>query len=180
MARSKKLAPPSVAGIEVVPPRKAGRPSDFKPEYAQLASNMAHQGMNDRQIAAALGVDDKSFYGWKYKYPVFGEILCKARNAPGAVAATLYKRARGFSKKTEKLFFDAKWGAVVRAETREYYPPDVKAILEYLKRHDPERWGDEAPGSAKPKAPIGDIGINITIDAATLALCGVTPKATAA
>lgn len=158
-----------------------GRPPVYRPDYPKRVRHLALIGLCDAEIATALGVTRQVFHRWKTnEHPELSDVLTDARQASGAVAAALYRRAIGFTKKTEKLFM---WnGEVIRAETITYFPPDVTACLQILKRAYPEVWGDAGRGSVPPKSPTGNApagaGLTLVIDAATLAMCGVNPAAT--
>lgn len=172
--RSRKSIPPELERDidEYFEATGGALPNRVPARIFKQAYNLAVLGLNDNKIGEALGI--KNIRALKHKDAMFREVLEKARTAPGAVAVALYKRAKGFSRKSEKVFADPKSGRVLRVPTVEYYPPDTTAAIQFLKRHAPDIWGDAGRGSATPSAGTGSgSGIHITIDAPTLALCGV-------
>lgn len=159
-----------------------GRPAVYQQDYPKRVRRLALIGLCDAEIAAALGVSQPSLLRWKEKYPEFSKSLTDARQASGGAAVALFKRAVGFTKRTEKLFCSE--GQIIRGDTKTYYPPDVTACLQILKRTHPQIWGDAGSGSAptRPTQNVSDIGAGMTIviDAGTLAMCGVAADASAA
>jgi hypothetical protein len=53
----------------------------------------------------------------------------------------LFKRARGFTRRSEKIGFHE--GGVVRAETLTYYPPEPRSIEFWLKNRRPKDWREK-------------------------------------
>lgn len=129
---------------------------------------MSLAGYSNGRIAAALEIDDSTVPVWAERHKEFGDALKAGRDlADGRAARALFRRVTGFRARTEKIFCDTKTGEIFRANTLTYYPPDVQAAMHWLKKRQPELWGDVDP-SSQPS------GVNIYIDADTLALCGKT------
>lgn len=53
----------------------AGRPSKYKPEFAELAMNYCLLGATDDDIAAFLHIGVRTLQDWKKAYPEFAEAL---------------------------------------------------------------------------------------------------------
>ena len=75
--------------------------------------------------------------------------------ADAQVEQSLYRRATGYSHKSEKIFNFQ--GEIIRAQTVEHYPPDTTAMIYWLKNRQPDKWRDRReilPDDDKP--PIDD------------------------
>lgn len=91
-------------------------------------------GANYKEIAAALGIAEQTYYDWRKRYPEIqdmereGGILAEAR-----VAEALYKRAIGFTHVDVTRVKDELTGKIKVNKTKRYYPPDVQAAFTLLK-----------------------------------------------
>jgi hypothetical protein len=122
----------------------AGRPSTFKPEFAQIAFAMALVGAIDKDMALAFGTTEQNINLWKQRYPDFLESLKRGKlEADAKVGQRLYERAIGYSHESVKIFADAKTGAVVQVPYIEHYPPDTVAAIFWLKNRQPLYWRDK-------------------------------------
>lgn len=120
----------------------AGRPTDYRPEYAGQAQKLCELGATDIEIADFFGVDVSTIYRWKHAQPEFCEAVCVGKEALDArVERSLYNRAVGYSFESEKVFNYQ--GEVVRAPIREHVPPDPSAALNWLKNRQPDKWRDK-------------------------------------
>jgi hypothetical protein len=111
---------------------KPGRPTKYKPEYAEQVYKLCLLGATDEQIADFLDVDVATVYRWANDISEF----CEARKngkerADANVAEALYHRALGYSHAEEKIFQNN--GEVIRADTVKHYPPDTAAAFIWLK-----------------------------------------------
>ena len=82
---------------------------------------------------------------WKRKHPEFAAALLAGRDSAGEVAVSLLRRAKGYRRKTVKPMVVGIGNGLTKIvdwPMVEYFPPDVKACLEWLKRHRPDVWGD--------------------------------------
>jgi hypothetical protein len=93
-------------------------------------------------------------------------VTSRSAQANAKVLRRFYRRACGFTVETEKVFYDSRRGKVVRAKTKEYYPPSETAAIFWLKNREPEYWKDrhELTGKdgAKLAADIYNV-LNVTI-----------------
>lgn len=120
----------------------AGRPTDYKPEYAEQAKKLCEIGATDIELADFFGVDVSTIYRWKHVHPEFCEAVCVGKDALDArVERSLYQRAVGYTFESEKVFNYQ--GEVVRAPIREHVPPDPSAALNWLKNRQPDKWRDK-------------------------------------
>lgn len=141
---------------------------------------------NNHSIAILLGVTQEQLNKWMKAFPEFREAIVNTRaEGQRQLQRALKRRGTGFHVKTEKIFL-AKDGTVVRAETREYIPPDTSALTFALKAAERGRFNDKAedgPPDARGKRPSAGkpgegAGIHIHFDTEALALAGVVPHAT--
>ena len=132
----------------------AGRPSKYSPEFDEKAEKLCRSGATDKEIADFFGVRESTLNNWKLKHPSFMESLKRGKDeVDGLVAQSLFRRAMGYSHKSEKVF--QYQGAIVRATTTEHYPPDTTACIFWLKNRQPELWRErreEPAGSDETSA----------------------------
>lgn len=71
-----------------------GRPSKYKPEFADKAGQLAKLGATDEEIAAYLDIAVPTFYEWKAKHDDFAK-ACKLNKAAAddRVEDSLFKQA---------------------------------------------------------------------------------------
>lgn len=122
--------------------RPEGRPSSYKPEFADEAAKLCDAGATDMEIAKHFEVDVATIYRWRNKHPAFCEAVKAGKAAADdRVERSLFNRAVGYSFDSEKVFQFQ--GAIVRAETTEHVPPDPGAALNWLKNRRGEKWRDK-------------------------------------
>lgn len=118
-----------------------GRPSDFRPEYIEIAGRLALLGLTDVEIAGALGTSEPTLNKWKRDHPQFAEELKHGKQVPDSnVAASLYARAIGYEHKSVKIFNAG--GAPLVVPFTEHFAPDVTACIFWLKNRQPRLWRD--------------------------------------
>ncbi len=106
-------------------PPKIGRPTLYKPEYADHAFHLTSLGATLNNLAGVFQVDLNTLELWKNQYPEFmGAINAGRKTYDSNVETALYRRALGFVKN----------GKV--------YAPDVEACKFWLKNRQRERWKD--------------------------------------
>lgn len=121
-----------------------GRPSKYKPEFAEQASKLCRLGATDRDLADFFKVSERSIRRWELSEPEFCQAIKRSKDELDAqVEQSLFRRAMGYSHPSEKVFMFQ--GQIVRAETVEHYPPETAAMAFWLKNRQPSRWRDKAP-----------------------------------
>ena len=114
--------------------------------------SLARRGCSNAEIAEAFGVSERTVYRWCRAHPEFCQALSESKSkADEAVVDSLYRRACGVTV-TEKRESVTERGGVktrkVEKVTKEL-PPDVCAMLWWLKNRQPELWRDKpAAGEA--------------------------------
>lgn len=124
--------------------KKKGRPSGYKPEYANTAKHMCQLGATDIELADAFGVNVRTIYRWQADYPEFCQALKAGKDiADERVERSLYQKAVGYTHEAVKVFLHAKTATPVYAPYREHVPPDTTAGIFWLKNRRPEQWRDK-------------------------------------
>jgi hypothetical protein len=129
---------------EPKPKRGRGRPSPYKPEYAEQARKLCMLGATDLELSDFFNVSLKTVLNWKNKHSTFVQAL-KTGNAASddRVERSLFHRAIGYSYDAEKVFppkgNDTK---PVIVKYREHVPPDTTACIFWLKNRRREQWRD--------------------------------------
>ncbi|MBV8186104.1 MAG: helix-turn-helix domain-containing protein [Alphaproteobacteria bacterium] len=122
----------------------AGRPTEYKLEYCELAQNYCLLGATNEDLAGFFGVSRRTVDNWIAAEPPFAEAVRGARAlADARVARSLYERAIGFSYRSTRTVLH-------RGEERElseavYCPPDVRACIFWLRNRQRDHWSDKQP-----------------------------------
>lgn len=135
--------------------KKTGRPSKYRKEFVEQGAKLTRMGATDAQLADFFKVTLSTLYLWKVQHQEFSEALRRGKDEVDAqVEQSLFRRAMGYTHDSEKLF--QSFGKVVRAQTQEHYPPDVTAMIFWLKNRQPEKWREKPDGGADdaPPAPV--------------------------
>lgn len=119
-----------------------GRPSSYRPEYAEQARKLCELGATDKDLADFFEVAISTVSLWKTKHPEFSESLKVGKAAADdRVENSLYHRAVGYTFDAVKIFQHQ--GQVVEAPYREHVPPDVTAQIFWLKNRRKAEWRDK-------------------------------------
>lgn len=141
----------------------------IKEDFPLLAQSYAREGLNDKQIAAKLGIALCTYYQYQLTYPEFSEAIKKGKSPIDIkVENALLKRALGFEYEeihTEYRKLEKKKGGkgkdgeepkampTMIKRIKKFIPPDVAACAFHLKNRLPGRWKDrhelEIPGVMK-------------------------------
>lgn len=120
----------------------AGRPTDYKPEFAQEALEQCVQGATDQELADYFGVSIRSLYRWKNTQPEFRQALKAAKEqADDRVERSLFERATGYER--DEVDIRVVNGEIVQTPIRKFYPPDTTAAIFWLKNRAPAQWRDK-------------------------------------
>ncbi len=140
--------------------RPVGRPSDYRPEYAEQAYKFCLLGADDVRLAEFFDVSIQTIYTWKKVHPEFLEALKEGKDRADAnVGRALYQRAIGYSHPdVDVKVID---GQVVMVDLVKHYPPDTGAAMAWLKNRQPKNWRDKqdvdlssTDGTMTPKAAV--------------------------
>lgn len=118
------------------------RPSAYKEEFEEQAYKLALLGATDKQIADFFGVTEQTLNNWKTSKEGFFESLKRGKlEADAKVGEALYQRALGYTHPEDKIFQYE--GAPVVVPTTKHYPPDVTAMIFWLKNRLPDQWREK-------------------------------------
>jgi len=134
------------------PKPERGRPTVYRPEYAEQARKLYTKGATDVEVADFFGVTVVTLWRWRMSNDDFCKASRVGREAANErVVASLYHRAIGYTFQSEKIFQFQ--GDIIRAKTREHVPPDFPSMSFWLRNNDKANWSD------KPAPPAdGDEG----------------------
>ena len=122
---------------------KGGRPSKYKPEYAEIAKAVcAELGATDENLAKVFKVSVWSIDKWKQRFPAFLQSIKQGKDEfdTEKVEASLLKRALGYEViETHKTLDET--GETITKEVIKNVISDT-AILFWLKNRHPARWRD--------------------------------------
>ena len=119
-----------------------GRPSSYKPEYAEQAKALCDKGFTDNELAAFFKIDRATIYRWKSKYPEFCDaIKIGGEAADERVERSLFERATGYRHKATKIMQHQ--GQVIQQEYLEVHPPETAAMIFWLKNRRRDKWRDK-------------------------------------
>lgn len=100
----------------------------------------ARDGLIDKQIADKIGISATTLYNWRNKYPAINKALTGGKDiADAKVENALFKRALGYTYEETKREC-VKGGPAKITITTKTVPPDVAAIIFWLKNRKPEVW----------------------------------------
>ena len=118
-----------------------GRPSDYKPEYAQTAQQLCANGATDSRLADEFGVSIATIKNWAARYPEFLAARKTGKEvADEAVELSLYQRAMGYEH--DEVDIRVVEGQIIETPIRKHYAPDPTAMIFWLKNRKPKEWRD--------------------------------------
>ncbi len=76
-----------------------GRKSRYNPKmHPRRAAELVEQGLTDKELAEAFGINKATLYRWQKKYRDFCDSIKKAKEIPDKeVEAAMYKRCIGYT-----------------------------------------------------------------------------------
>lgn len=123
--------------------------SKYEKDFPLRAQDYARQGLKDTQIAAKLGIAEKTYYDYQLLYPQFKQAIKKGKAPVDVMVVNAFlKRALGFSyTEVHKEYKPgAKKGAkpilVSIKKIKKFIIPDVAAGFIWMKNRIPKRWKD--------------------------------------
>ncbi|MEE9356524.1 MAG: helix-turn-helix domain-containing protein [Methylococcaceae bacterium] len=122
----------------------AGRPTEYKEEYNELAEKACKIfGADDKKLAKFLEVCKSTITTWKKKHPEFLASIKKGKDFydTNEVEGSLLRRALGYKVTETHKVLDEKTGEIITKEVIKHVVSDT-AILFWLKNRNPKRWRD--------------------------------------
>ena len=121
-----------------------GRPSVYKPEYAEAARSLCAMGAINETLAARFEVSRSTIDRWIAAIPEFREAVLQGREAAdGAVVSALFARATGMQRKMTRVFCHN--GQPITVDYMVELPPDVRACMFWLRNRQPRQWRESRP-----------------------------------
>jgi hypothetical protein len=118
-----------------------GRPSVYKPEFADQARKLCLLGATDMEIADFFGVDTRTINRWKLKHDKFCQSLKSGKEqADDRVERSLFERATGYQH--NEVDIRVVNGEIIQTPTIKHYPPDTVAAIFWLKNRRKDEWRD--------------------------------------
>lgn len=122
----------------------AGRPSEYRDEYAEQARKLCELGATDQEIADFFEIDVRTVYRWKHDHDQFCQSLKAGKEiADERVERSLYQRAIGYEQDEVKIFMPGGADKPVYAPFRAKVAPDVTAGIFWLKNRRSAEWRDK-------------------------------------
>lgn len=106
----------------------------------KLVKGWARDGFKNEEIAEQIGVSMSTFYRWKKDYSEFRDALKEGEIYDREVEDALQKSAMGGTYKEITRTTNKMTGEVIVKETIKEVPPNVTAIIFWLKNRMPEQW----------------------------------------
>lgn len=132
-----------------------GRPSKYKPEFAEQAVKLCQLGATDPELANFFGVGTSTLDSWRALFPEFNEALKVGKaSADDRVERSLYQRANGYSHPDVQIFCN-KDGVVTKVECVKNYAPDTVACIFWLKNRRKDEWRDVKAVDANLSGSVG-------------------------
>lgn len=137
----------------------AGRPTDYRPEFAEQAAKLCELGATDLEIADFFDVDVRTISRWKHDHEEFCLSIKTAKEvANERVERSLYHRAIGYSFDAVKIItvpLGNNHGSEVReVPYREHVPPDATSMIFWLKNRRGKDWRDRQEFTGADGGPI--------------------------
>jgi len=122
--------------------KKMGAPTKYEDKKQNILER-ALSGQTEQQIADNIGINQQTIKNWKKKYPDFFEALKEAKSFTDDLAeGSLLKLALGYEREEVKVFCD-KFGQIHEHRYMIEVPPNVTALIFWLKNRRPVEWRDK-------------------------------------
>lgn len=123
-------------------PNPVGRPSSYKPEYAEQGYKLTLMGATDQKLADFFDVSKSTINLWKQEFPEFSDSITRGKDlADSVIAESLFHRAKGYSHPEDDIRTVA--ASIVITPTIKHYPPDTAAASLWLRNRQPALWRDK-------------------------------------
>ena len=127
---------------DIVPAKRpVGRPTLYKPEYAEQAYKLCQLGATDIELAKFFNVSLDTIHEWSNVNEEFSESRKVGKKAcDDRVERSLYQKALGFTREAEKVVIID--DVPVKVKYEEYVPPSDTAMIFWLKNRRKDQWRD--------------------------------------
>ena len=121
----------------------AGRPTLYKPEYAEQARKLCRLGATDSEVADFFEIGTTTFYRWRQDHPDFGGAVTEGKQiCDDQVERALHRRAIGFAYEAVRVFMPAGAKDPLLVPYPVQVIPDVRAAQHWLRFRRPQEWSD--------------------------------------
>lgn len=135
-----------------------GRPTNYKPEYAEQARKLCKLGATNADLADFFGVTFQTINNWRVANQEFFDALKIGKDeVDQQVERSLFQRAMGYSCNEDDIrVID---NQIVITPTVKHYPPDTTAMIFWLKNRKSAEWRDkqEIEHSGLPRVVVRDL-----------------------
>lgn len=110
-----------------------------------LLKAWAMDGLTDEQIAKNIGINRTTLYEWKKKYPDIDNALKKGKTIYDVEAEqNLHKVGQGYYVEEVETYITETNGVQTKRikKTKKWVPPNVTALIFWLKNRKPDVWMD--------------------------------------
>jgi hypothetical protein len=127
---------------ETVKETGKGRPTKYRPQYADLAFNYCLLKASDNDLARFFDTSKRVIFNWKKKHPEFLDALRRGKEqADSRVAKSLFDRAVGYQH--EDVDVHVYKDKIVKVKRVKHYPPDTAAAIFWLKNRQRDFWREK-------------------------------------
>ena len=119
----------------------------YQADFPERAKKLAEEGVLDKDIAKALGINQDTLYVWQKRHPEFAEALKEGKRRPNQeVEAALFKAALGGEYQEREAHPDPNDPTGQRMKvtkvTQKMMPSNVTAQIFWLKNRMRDKWRD--------------------------------------
>ncbi len=155
--QKKNIKEMSEAGRKIVE-NSMSTEKKYDPSLCIVARKFCLLGLDNGGLARMLEISEKTIDDWTRKHPEFKQALHDGRQGADAeVAESLYKRAKGYTRKVQKAFGDVKTGEQLIVEHEEEVVPDTRAAQIWLTNRNPQIWRDRSEVKVDAKLTLEDL-----------------------
>jgi hypothetical protein len=132
---NRRRPPPPPLGNQRALGNEGGRPTDYRPEYAEQARKLCQLGATDAELAQFFEVNHSTIFEWRAAHPEFSDALKIGKSfADERMKRSLYQRGIGYDYQSVKIVEegvigdkDGKLTLVKRTTSTEHVAGDVGA-----------------------------------------------------
>lgn len=124
----------------------AGRPTQYKPEYADMAKEIIrYSGFSIPKLAKVFNVNRATVYNWMGEHEEFLDGVRQGRKIFDGITIerSLVRRATGFRWTETTQEPNEEGELVVTKKVKKFVPPDVAAIRHWQINMDSAHWSDK-------------------------------------
>ena len=135
-----------------------GRPTKYKPEYAEQAYKLCLLSATDDDLADFFEVNVDTINQWKKNYLEFSDSLKRGKiEADTNVSKSLYHRAIGYEHEDVdiKMYKDR----IIQTKIIKHYPPDPTSMIFWLKNRQRGKWTEKIEVDQNIR---GDVNIKVS------------------